>query len=162
VRGTSRAIVGADKLNVDQHLHMKPHILLRTASILTLIHALLHHFGGLTRPPSHGQDEVAVQTAMKSFQMDVMGSLRSYWDFYFGFGFFVTVSLLLLTVLVWQLAALAKSDPAKAGPFMATLFVGFVIFGGVSWTFFFIAPLVTEAIIALLIGLAYVFSRRVA
>jgi hypothetical protein len=98
------------------HLEMKPHILLRTASILTLIHALLHHFGGLTRPPSHGQDEVVVRTAMKSFRMDVMGSFRSYWDFYFGFGLFLTVSLLLLAVLLWQLAALAKSDPAKAGP----------------------------------------------
>jgi len=141
---------------------MKAHILLRAASILTLIHALLHHFGGLTRPPSHGQGEVAVRTTMKSFQMDMMGSLCSYWDFYFGFGVFVTVSLLLLAVLLWQLAALAKSEPAKVRPFMMTLFVGFVTYVIVSWKYFFIAPLVTEAIIALLIGLAYVFSRRVA
>lgn len=141
---------------------MKPHTLLKSASILSLIHALLHQFGGLTRPPSHGESEVAVRTAMKSFKMDVMGSPRSYWDFYFGFGLFVTVSLLCLAFLLWQLGALAKADPAKARPFMITLLVGFIAYCSISWTYFFIAPLVTEAIIAFLIGSAYTFSRRAA
>jgi hypothetical protein len=138
---------------------MKPHIILRTASILTLIQALLHHFG-LTRPPSHGRDEVALQTAMKSFHMDVMGSPRSYWDFFFGFGLCATVGMLLQSVLLWQLANLARSEPAKARPFMGTLFVAYVTYAIVSWSYFFIGPVVGNFINALLIGLAYVFTTR--
>jgi len=139
---------------------MKSPILLRTASILTLIHALLHQFGGMSQPPSHGQAEVELRSAMQSFHMDVMGSIRSYWDFYFGFGVFLTVTLLVLAVLLWQLATLTKSEPAKARPLIASLFVGFIAYVVVSWRYMFIAPLVTEAIIALLIGLAYISTQR--
>jgi hypothetical protein len=138
---------------------MKPRILLRSAAILTLIHAVLHTFGGLLSEPSHGPEEIAVLNTMKSLQFDFMGSPRTYWDFYFGFGLFLTVSLLLQAVLLWQLASLAKSDPAKASPFIAALLVAFIAAVVLSWRFFFIAPLVMEVIIAILIGLAYVLTK---
>jgi hypothetical protein len=141
---------------------MKPQILLRSASVLALIHAALHTFGGLLSAPSHGQEEVTLLTAMKSFHMDVMGSLRTYWDFYFGFGLFLTVSLVVLAVFLWQLAALAKTEPTKARPFIGTLCAAFVAFVILSWCYFFVAPLVTEAVIAILIGLAYASSRQAA
>jgi len=32
-----------------------------------------------------------------------MGSMRSYWDFFFGYGLFVTIFLLAVAVLLWQL-----------------------------------------------------------
>ena len=138
---------------------MKPPILLRSASILTFIHAGLHTFGGLLSAPSHGPEEITVLNAMKSFRFEFMGSPRTYWDFYFGFGLFLTVSLLLQAVLLWQLASLTKSDPDKARPFIAALLIAFIAAVVLSWRFFFIAPLVTEALIAILIGLAYVLTR---
>ena len=85
-----------------------------------------------------------------------MGSLRSYWDFFFGFGLCATVGMLLQSVLLWQLANLARSEPAKARPFMGTLFVASVTYAILSWSYFFIGPLVGNTLIALLIGLAYV------
>lgn len=134
--------------------------MLRIAAVLTFIHAVLHTVGGLFSPPEHGSDEVNVLNTMKSFQFDFMGSMRSYWDFYIGFGLNVTLFLLLEAVLLWQLASLAKSDPAKARPFMLTLFFAFVAMMILSWRYFFVAPLVVEGVIAILIGLAYVWSRR--
>lgn len=119
---------------------MKPQVLLRTASFLTLVHALLHTFGGLLSGTSHNHDEVALLNAMKSLRFDAMGSLRTYWDFYFGFCLFLTVSLLLLSALLWQLAALIQIEPAKARPFIAPLFV--------------------EGTVALLLGFAYAASRK--
>jgi hypothetical protein len=139
---------------------MKPHVLLRIASALTLIHAILHTVGGLLHAPSHGQGGLAVLNAMKDFHFDAMGSQRSYWDFYFGFGLFLTVTLVLIAVLLWQLATLAKTFPAGARPFMASLCAGFVAFGVLSWAYFFIAPLLTELVIAACIGLAYVSARQ--
>jgi hypothetical protein len=139
---------------------MKSTTLLRIAAVLTLIHAVLHTVGGLLSAPDHGAEEINVLNTMKSFQFDFMGSMRSYWDFYLGFGLIVTLFLLVETVLLWQVASLAKSDPGKARPFMLTLLAAFIATMILSWRYFFIAPLVVEGVIALLIGLAYVLSRR--
>lgn len=97
---------------------------------------------------------------MKALHFDAMGSLRTYWDFYFGFGIFLTVNLLLLSALLWQLASLVKSDPSKARPFVGLLCIAFLAFTVLSWQYFFIAPLVIEGIVALLLGLAYASLRR--
>jgi hypothetical protein len=138
---------------------MRPAILLKVAAGLAVIHAALHTFGGLLAAPSHGAAEIAVLDSMRSASFDFMGSQRSYWDFYMGFGLFLTVGLLVQGALLWQLAALAGSDPQRARPFMATLIFGFVAAAVLSWRFFFIAPLVTEALIALLVASAHVLSR---
>jgi hypothetical protein len=139
---------------------MTPTILLRCASLLALVHSLLHTFGGLLAAPSHGADEERVLATMKSLRFDFMGSARSYWDFYFGFGLFLTVALVLQAVLLWQLAALARTEPDQARPFLATLFVSFLAAVLLSWRYFFVAPLVMEAVIAALVGLAWVLSGR--
>ena len=100
---------------------MKPHVLLRMASALTLAHALLNSFAGLLSGTSKNQEEVSLLNAMKALHFDAMGSLRTYWDFYFGFGLFLTVNLLLLSALLWHLASLVKVEPAIARPFVGLL-----------------------------------------
>ena len=139
---------------------MKPQILLRAASALTLAHALLNSFAGLLSGTSKNQEEVSLLNAMKALHFDAMGSLRTYWDFYFGFGLFLTVNLLLLSALQWQLASLVKAEPTIARPFVGMLCIAFLAFAALSSLYFFIAPLVIEGIIALLLGLAYASSRR--
>lgn len=60
-----------------------PTLFLRIASILTVVHCVLHTFGGVLGSPKHGAEEIAVIETMKSHPFDVMGSVRSYWDFFF-------------------------------------------------------------------------------
>ena len=60
---------------------MKPLVFLRVASVLTLIHALLHTIGGVYGSPEPGPQLAAV-TAMKANQFLLMGHTRSYWNFY--------------------------------------------------------------------------------
>ncbi|MFN0194767.1 MAG: LIC_13387 family protein [Aestuariivirga sp.] len=139
---------------------VKPHILLRTASVLSLLHALLNTFAGLLSGTSGNQEEVAVLNAMKTVQFDAMGSLRTYWDFYFGFGLFLTLNLLLIFALLWQLASLAKTAPAIARPFIGSFCIAFAAFAILSGLYFFIAPLILEILIAVLLGLAYACARR--
>jgi hypothetical protein len=138
---------------------MKPHKLLRAASALTFVHALLNTFAGLLSGTSHDPQEAALLNAMKALRFDAMGSLRTYWDFYFGFGLFLTVNLLLLSVVLWQLASLVKAEPAQASPFIASIGVTFLAFALLSGLYFFIAPLIIEAITSLMLGLAYAASR---
>jgi hypothetical protein len=125
-----------------------------------MAHALLNSFAGLLSGTSKNQSEISVLNAMKALHFDAMGSLRTYWDFYFGFGLFLTVTLLLLAVLLWQLASLVKTEPATARPFIGVLCIAYLVFAMLSWLYFFIAPLVVEAVIALLLGLAYASSRK--
>jgi hypothetical protein len=139
---------------------MKPRTLLRTASVLTLVHALLKAFAGLLSGTSKAEDETVVLGAMKALRFDAMGSMRTYWDFYFGFGAFLTANLMLLSAVMWQLAALAETAPGSARTFIGLLCTGFVVFAALSSLYFFIAPVVIEGIIAVVLGLAYVGARR--
>jgi hypothetical protein len=141
-------------------LAVKPLILLRSASVLTLGHALLNTFAGLLSGTSKHQEEVTVLNAMKALHFDAMGSLRTYWDFYFGFGLFLTVNLLLLSAVLWQLASVVNTEPAIARPFIGLLCIAFLAFAVLSGLYFFIAPLIIEGIVAVLLGLAYRISRR--
>jgi hypothetical protein len=141
-------------------VQMKPRTLLRTASVLTLVHALLNAFAGLLSGTSKAQDETAVLGAMKALRFDAMGSMRTYWDFYFGFGVFLSVNLILLSAVMWQLAALAETAPGSARTFIALLCIGFLVFAALSSLYFFVAPVVIEGIIAVVLGLAYFAARR--
>jgi len=91
---------------------MNASLLLRIASVLTAIHFAGHTFGGMLSAPSHGQLEIATIQAMKLQQFDFMGSMRSYWDFYFGFGLMLSVTLLVQTAQLWLLATAVRRDAA--------------------------------------------------
>jgi len=95
---------------------MKPTLFLLIASLLTLIHCILHTIGGVLAGPKHGAEEASVIETMKPRRFDVMGSMRSYWDFFFGYGLFITLALLVQAVLFWQLARVMKTNSALAKP----------------------------------------------
>lgn len=141
-------------------VYMKPRTLLRTACVLTLVHALLNAFAGLLSGTSKSQEEAAVLGAMKALRFDAMGSMRTYWDFYFGYGVFLTANLMLLSAVMWQLAALAETAPGSARRFIVSLCIGFLVFAALSSLYFFVAPVVIELFIAVLLGLAYAAARK--
>ena len=135
---------------------MKPPLFLRIASVLTFIHCVLHTIGGVFSPPSHGAEEIAVIDAMKSHRFDVLGSMRSYWDFFFGYGLFVALGLLIAAILFWQLSGFARNNAAFVRPIVALFFCNYVIMAIVSWRYFFIAPAITELLIAACLGISFI------
>ena len=139
---------------------MRPPTLLRTASVLTLVHSILHTIGGVLAPPSHGAEEIALVETMSAHRFDFMGSMRSYADFMLGYGLFVTVALLVDAVIFWQLAALARARPEGLRPMVAVFALGYVGLAIVSSRFFFIAPVVTELLIAAGLAAAFVGLPR--
>ncbi len=134
---------------------MKPTLFLRIASVLALIHCALHTVGGVFGTPSHGAEEIAVLEAMKSHRFAVMGSSRSYWDFFFGYGLFVSINLLIQGLLFWYLAAVAKTNSPWTRPIVALFFFNYVGMAILAWKYFFVAPAVTELLIALFLALAF-------
>ena len=127
---------------------MKPTLFLRIASVLTLIHCILHTIGGVLSSPQHGPEEIAVVETMKAHTFNVMGSMRSYWDFNMGYGLSVTISLFVQALLFWQLGTMAKTNPAWTRPILALFFFNYIAMTVVVWRYFFIGPAVTELIIA--------------
>jgi hypothetical protein len=140
---------------------MKPVMYLRAASLLTLLHAVLHTIGGVFGKPDPGPQQAAV-AAMKANQFPLMGVTRSYWDFYMGMGLTVTISLTIVAIVFWQLSSLAKTDSYRLRPIYATFLVAFIAFAVNSYFYFFAAPVVVELMIALCLGMATFTSQPAA
>jgi hypothetical protein len=136
---------------------MKPVIYLRVASILTLIHAVLHTVGGVFGKPVSGQ--AAMIAASMRTRFEVFGVIRSYADFYRGMGLGITIALTMDAAVLWVLASMARSDSARLRPIMAVFCVGYIAFTLNSLTFFFSGPVIAEILIVLSIGAAIVTAR---
>jgi len=134
--------------------HVKQMILLRTASVLTLIFCAGHTYGALN-PSTRSPEEAAVFMAMQAFPFSIMGFRRTHWDFYRGFSLLFSATLLLLAVLLWQLGAIASSDPVRARPLIATLCLGYIAFTVLCGLFFFTAPAALSAAAAICLALAF-------
>ncbi len=82
---------------------MSPAILYRIASVLLLLFGVGHQLGFRRVDPRWGVDSTIA--ALKATRFQVQGMTRTYWDFFSGFGFFVTVLLFFAAVLALVLAA---------------------------------------------------------
>jgi hypothetical protein len=138
---------------------MRPVLFLRIASVLTLIHAVLHTVGGVFGAPAPGP-QLAVVEAMKAHEFLVMGVMRSYWDFRMGMGLAVSVLLTAEAIVFWQLGSLAKTEALGLRPMLTTFLVGYVGLAAVSYRCFFWAPVITEILIAGCLGAAVVSCRQ--
>jgi hypothetical protein len=132
---------------------MKAPLLLRIASVLSLLFAVGHTSGGTDFWSPEGETEVL--RAMRAFHFDVMGVSRSYLDFYLGFGYTIGVYMLAQVVMLWQLATMAKTDPQKVRPLVGTLLLVSVASALLSWQFIFIVPVVSSIAVAVCLGLAF-------
>lgn len=126
---------------------MKPVVYLRIASILTLIHSILHTVGGVFGKPVSGTAAMVAAT-MRAYRFQVFGVTRSYADFYRGLGLGITIFLTMEALIFWQLASLAKSDATRLRPILAVFLVGYLVFAVNSFIYFFAGPVVAELLIA--------------
>ena len=103
----------------------------------------LGHTIGVLNPPAEGPAGRALE-AMRRARFPIMGFERSYWDFYRGFGFFVSLEFLLFAVIAYQLSVLSRRSARAALPLMVTLEIGCAVTALLSWMYFFAAPMVTS------------------
>ena len=137
---------------------MKPTLFLRIAAVLTLIHAALHTIGGVFGKPGPRPAIVAV-AAMKMNAFPVMGSTRTYWDFYRGLGLGVAIFLAVEGIVFWQLGSLAKTAARQLRPILVIFLVGYVVMAVNSYFYFFLPPVIVEILIAACLLLAIVTAK---
>lgn len=99
---------------------MKTIVLVRGAAILAALQGLAHAGLFVSAKPRHGDAEIAVITAMKTNRFFAGG--LGYWDYYFGYGLVAASACLVEAVLLWQIAAIAATQPTLVRP-MVGVFV---------------------------------------
>src|SRR3954454_19237216 len=97
---------------------MKASTFLRVAAVITFLF-FLGHTSGFPWTPGEAPADHAVIEAMHADSFPVLGSSRSYWDFYIGFGLIISVLQLVEAIVLWQLGGLAKTDAARLRPIIA-------------------------------------------
>ena len=137
---------------------MKASLLYRIASVLLILFALGHTLGFRRIDPRWGVDSII--GALRSTHFDVQGLNRTYWDFYTGFGPFVTVLLIFLAVLSWQLGSLPKESLLLMPLVTWGLAACFVVVTFLSWKYFFIAPGILSSLTTLCLLVAAWLSGK--
>ena len=132
-------------------------LLLRIASVISLVFTAGHTIGGLRKWSPMGQNEVL--KAMTEVRFDTMGANRSYLDFFMGFGWSISVLMLLQTVLLWQFASLAHPDPARIRPMIAVFGLATLATGVIAWRFIFPIPALFSSALFIVLLAAYVMAQ---
>jgi len=130
----------------------------RIAAVLILLFAIGHTIGFLQSDPKWGVDSLL--SSMKSIHFDIQGFSRSYWDFFVGFGLFVTVFLLLAAVLAWQLGGVAAETIARMRVIIWAFPLCFAAVTVLIWRYFFAIPLVFSSLITICLILAAWLSAK--
>jgi hypothetical protein len=138
---------------------MKPFILLRAAAIVAFLYALGHSLG-MPWVPDTGLETMAIVQSMTAHRFDAMGARRSMQDFYFGFGISISVFLFAQAILLWLIAAHARSDAPRMRPFIAVFLLAFIANAVIAAMYFFAVPCVMASIIAICLLAAWTTSKR--
>jgi len=131
--------------------------MLRIAAAISLLFTLGHSMGGLQLWSPMGEN--AVLKAMTDVRFDTMGVSRSYLDFYMGFGWSLSVFMLMETVLLWQLASLAKTEAARVRPIIAVIALATAGSGIIAWRFILPVPALFSVVLVIPLAIAYVAAR---
>ena len=138
---------------------MKASVLYRIVSVLLVLFFVGHTLGFRKADPKWGVDSLIV--SMQSTHFDAQGFSRTYWDFYTGFGLFVSVFLLLAAVLAWQLGGLPAQTFARMRGTAWTFALCFAAVTILSWTYFFILPIIFSIVITVCLITAAWLSAKV-
>ena len=135
-------------------------MLYRIASVLLLLFAIGHTLGFRKTDPEWGVDSLI--GSMRSIHFAAQGFSRTYWDFYGGFGLFVSVFLLFAAVLAWQLGGLPAETLALMRRTAWALAFCFAAVTALSWRYFFTTPIVFSTMITVcLIAAAWLSAKQV-
>jgi hypothetical protein len=137
---------------------MKASLLYRIASILLLLFAFGHTLGFRQVDPKWGVDSLI--SSMHSIRFNINGFERTYWDFFVGFGLFVTALMVLAAIIAWQLGGLAPSALAAMRLSAWGFVVCFAVVAYLSWRYFFTLPIGFSVTILLCLAAAAWVSRK--
>lgn len=139
---------------------MKPSMPLRVAALLMLFHAVAHTIGGVLLAPPPGSPQQAVLETMRAHAFPVMGTMRSFADFYRGYAIAIAVAMLMFVAVLWQLARPVDTEPHRVRGLLWTMLLGLSAFALAEWRYFFPLAAGTTSLAAAMIAWALWAARR--
>ena len=130
---------------------------LRISSVIAGLIAAGHSIGGLKYWSPMGENPVL--NAMRETRFETMGANRSYLDFYMGFGYSLSVAELMVAMLLWQLASLARTNAPGVRPMIAVITLASVASGVIAWRFIFPMPALCLLALIATLTIAFVVAR---
>lgn len=137
---------------------MKATLLYRIAAVILILFAAGHTLGFRKVDPQWGIDGIV--RSMQTVQFAVNGMPRTYWDFYVGFGLFVSVLLVFAALVCWQFAGLDAATLKRMPVLTWGLAACFAANTYLCWRHFFVAPLVFSSTLTILLAVAAWRSAR--
>jgi hypothetical protein len=125
---------------------------LRLTTVLLLLYCLGHTLGALVSAPRFGLGSDAVIAAMESVHFKADGSDCTWFGFYLGFGYNVSIFFLFSAVLTWFLGGMSLADQQRWAPITWALFVAYAASIALAVRYFFVEPIVFSSLITLLLG----------
>ena len=119
-------------------------------------HNLGHTFGAVIATPEFGPASDSVVSMMKSVHIVAQGSDATWYGFYRGFGWFVSVFFIFSIVVTWYLGGKSAGDRVALTPVTWSLFAGHAAGSVIAWIYFFFAPILFSTAIAMLLGIGCV------
>jgi hypothetical protein len=136
---------------------MKTTLWLRISSIVSLLFAAGHTLGGLQEWSPTGDNPVL--RSMKEVHFDTMGVNRSYFDFYMGFGWSISVTLAMQAILLWQLASHARTQAAAVRPMILVFAIANAASGIVALRYIFPLPAIFFLALVASLGISWILAR---
>jgi hypothetical protein len=133
-------------------------LLLRIAAVVSLLFAAGHTLGGLKKWSPMGDNEVL--NAMTNTRFDIMGTSRSYLDFYLAFGWSLSIWLVLQSALLWQMASLARSNANQIRPMIAAFGLATLANGIITWQLILPLPAILSAVLVTVLAAGFVTAKR--
>jgi len=124
----------------------------RLASYVLVLYAIGHSAGALISTPRFGAAADAVATSMKSVHFDAQGSDDSWYGFYLGFGWFVSIFFVLSAVLSWYIGGLPVRVRAGLAAITWPLCLGYAGSVAIAWKYLFAAPIIFSSVVTLLLA----------
>jgi len=129
-------------------------MILRIAGILAVLQGLAHGTLVLRARPTHGDEEIQVVAAMKQHAFNFAGTMHSYWDFYFGYAMIAAAICVVEGIFLWLLEPLYRDNPDRTRPLVWLVLLANLGHAALIVRFFFLVPLVPDALVALTLAAA--------
>src|SRR5471030_2277133 len=116
---------------------MKPKLILRTASIIILLHNAGHIMGTLTWKQTDDPAKIEVIKQMTDHKFPFMGTVRSMGNYFDGFGLATTLAFFLIAIILWIVSDTTEQNKGICKKIILTISIILLAWGIDELIFFF-------------------------
>lgn len=138
---------------------LSPVVLIRIGSILSLF-LTIGHASGYPWTADQNLREKQLVASMRSADFVFAGERTSYWSMYLGWGLYVALLLLTLTIILWFLSDFARVAPHRVGIAIQIIAASCLVAAYLSFRFFYIPPFVLSSATFVILQMAAIRLLR--